>query len=67
MFDDIDLKDKRIPADAAGSSIEKRTTLTLSLTSSDKKALKLLAAERETTMAALIHEWIQIYTKEDNN
>ena len=24
----------------------------------DKKALKLMAAERETTIAAIIHEWI---------
>lgn len=38
---------------------EKRTTLSLSLTVSDKKALKMMAAERETTIAAIIHEWIQ--------
>lgn len=37
---------------------EKRTTLSLSLTVSDKKALKLIAAEQETTIAAVIHEWI---------
>lgn len=37
---------------------EKRTTLSLSLTVSDKKALKMMAAERETTIAAIIHEWI---------
>lgn len=37
---------------------KKRTTLSLSLTVSDKKALKLIAAEQETTIAAVIHEWI---------
>ena len=30
----------------------------LSLTVSDKKALKMMAAERETTIAAIIHEWV---------
>lgn len=38
---------------------EKRTTLSLSLTISDKKALKMMAAQRNTTIAAIIHEWIQ--------
>ena len=38
---------------------EKRTTLSLSLTVSDKKALKMMSAERETTIAAIIHEWSQ--------
>ena len=37
----------------------KRTTLSLSLTVSDKKVLKMMAAERDTTIAAIIHEWIQ--------
>lgn len=41
---------------------EKRTTLSLSLTVRDKKALKLLAAERGTTIAAIIHEWIAEHT-----
>ena len=43
---------------------EKRTTLSLSLTVSDKKALKMMAAERETTIAAIIHEWVQEHLKE---
>ena len=34
---------------------EKRTTLSLSLTVSDKKALKMMAAQRDTTIAAIIH------------
>ena len=37
----------------------KRTTLSLSLTTSDKKALKIMAAEKDTTIAAIIHEWIE--------
>ena len=40
---------------------EKRTTLSLSLTVSDKKALKMMAAERETTIAAIIHEWVAVH------
>ena len=43
---------------------EKRTTLSLSLTVSDKKALKMMAAEREMTIAAIIHEWIQEHLEE---
>ena len=43
---------------------EKRTTLSLSLTVSDKKALKMMAAERDTTIAAIIHEWVQKYLEE---
>ena len=49
-------------ADAAAE--EKRTTLSLSLTVSDKKALKMMAAERETTIAAIIHEWVQEHLEE---
>ena len=43
---------------------EKRTTLSLSLTVSDKKALKLMAVERETTIAAIVHEWVQEHLEE---
>lgn len=49
--------EKTVVADT--SAEEKRTTLSLSLTVSDKKALKMMAAERETTIAAIIHVWIQ--------
>ncbi len=42
----------------------KRTTLSLSLTASDKKALKLMAAERGITIAAIVHEWIAEHTVE---
>lgn len=43
---------------------EKRTTLSLSLTVSDKKSLKMMAAERETTIAAIIHEWVREHLEE---
>lgn len=49
---------------AAPAEDEKRTTLSLSLTASDKKALKMMAAERETTIAAIIHEWVQEHIEE---
>ncbi len=54
-----------VSSDAA--SDEKRTTLSLSLTVEDKKALKLMALERETTIAAIIHEWIQEHLEEVEN
>lgn len=43
---------------------EKRTTLSLSLTVSDKIALKMLAAKKGTTIAAIVHEWILEHFKE---
>lgn len=49
--------EKAVSADVPAAE-EKRTTLSLSLTVSDKKALKMMAAEKETTIAAIIHEWI---------
>ncbi|MBQ2457033.1 MAG: hypothetical protein II275_02630 [Bacteroidaceae bacterium] len=54
--------EKAVVADTAVE--EKRTTLSLSLTVGDKKALKMMAAERETTIAAIIHEWIQEHLEE---
>ena len=56
--------EKAVVADTATD--EKRTTLSLSLTVSDKKALKMMALERETTIAAIIHEWIQEHLEEVN-
>ena len=55
--------EKAVVADAAAD--EKRTTLSLSLTVSDKKALKLMALERDTTIAAIIHEWIAEHVRKD--
>ncbi len=46
-----------------GATVEEKCT-TLSLTVNDKQALKMIAAERETTIAAIIREWIIEYIKE---
>ena len=54
-----------VSADAAPAEDEKRTTLSLSLTVSDKKALKMMAVERETTIAAIIHEWVAEHARKD--
>lgn len=58
-------KQTTVSADAAPAEDEKRTTLSLSLTVSDKKALKMMAAERETTIAAIIHEWVAEHAQKD--
>lgn len=69
MFDkyaaNSEAEQKKIEKDGVANTAadEKRTTL--SLTVGDKKALKLMAAERETTIAAIIHEWIQKYLEEE--
>lgn len=55
--------EKAVSADASATE-EKRTTLSLSLTVSDKKALKMMAMEQETTIAAIIHEWVAEHMQE---
>lgn len=44
---------------------EERTTLSLSLTVSDKKKLKMLAMENDTTIASIIHGWIEEYSEKE--
>lgn len=56
--------EQTVSADSVPAEDEKRTTLSLSLTVSDKKALKMMAAERETTIAAIIHEWVTEHMQE---
>lgn len=51
-------------AGAAVEPEEKRTTLSLSLTVSDKKKLKMMAMEQDTTIAAIIHGWIAEHSEE---
>lgn len=46
--------EKTIVADTTAD--EKRTILSLSLTMSDKKTLKIMAAEPDTTIAAIIRQ-----------
>ena len=48
--------EKSVVADTAAD--EKRKTLSLSLTASDKKALKMRSLKEGKTIAAIIHEWI---------
>ena len=40
-------------------SEEELTRLTLSITVEDKRILKQAALDRDTTVAALVHEWVQ--------
>ena len=56
--------EQTVSADSVPAEDEKRTTLSLSLTVSDKKAPKMMAAERETTIAAIIHEWVAEHMQE---
>lgn len=57
--------EQTVSADAAPAEDEKRTALSLSLTVSDSEsAVKMMAAERETTIAAIIHEWVQEHLEE---
>lgn len=42
---------------------DRRTVISVSLSVEDKKALKILAAEKETTVSGLISEWIKKETK----
>ena len=37
---------------------KERTILSLSITVEDKKALKMMAIEKDMTIAAIIHEWV---------
>lgn len=46
--------EKTIVADTTAD--EKRTTLSLSFTMSDKETLKIMSAEHDTTIAAIIHQ-----------
>ena len=46
---------------------EKRTTLSLSLSVDDKKSIKKYAVEHETTVAAVVHEWISKYCNTEVN
>ena len=58
--------EKTVATSATGMSAddEKRTTLSLSLTVSDKKKLKMMAMEQNTTIAAIIHGWIAEHSEE---
>lgn len=53
-----------LAADAAAAEDEKNSTLSLSLTVSDKKALKMIVLWCEMAIAAIIHEWVQEHIEE---
>ncbi len=57
-------KIEKTVSDAEPVVEEKRTTLSLSLTVSDKKKLKMMAMEQDTTIAAIIHGWIAGHSEE---
>lgn len=38
---------------------EKRTIITLNLSPENKKAIKMYAVEKETTISALVNQWIE--------
>ena len=43
---------------------KERTILSLSITVEDKKALKMMAIEKDMTIAAIIHEWVAEHMQE---
>ena len=47
-------KDDKKPSESV-----RRTKLTLSMTAEDKKRLKIIAAQREKSISAMLREWIE--------
>ena len=45
--------------DKKPSESVRRTKLTLSMTAEDKKRLKIIAAQREKSISAMLREWIE--------
>lgn len=56
-------KIERAAATAGDEDDERRTTL--SLVVDDKRRLKLMAAQRDTTITALVHGWIAEHAEEE--
>lgn len=44
---------------------KERTTMTISISTEDKKKIKIIAAEKRMTVSAVIHEWIEKYSKKE--
>lgn len=40
---------------------DKKTTITFNISHENKKALKIYAAEKETTISAVVTEWVEKY------
>lgn len=51
---------------ASGEADEPRTTMTLSMSVSDKIALKMIATKRKKTVSKMLHEWIIQLQEEEN-
>ena len=47
-------KDDKKPSESV-----RRTKLTLAMTAEDKKRLKIIAAQREKSISAMLREWIE--------
>ena len=47
-------KDDKKPSESV-----RRTKLTLSMTAEDKKRLKIIAAQKEKSISAMLREWIE--------
>ena len=47
-------KDDKKPSESV-----RRSKLTLSMTAEDKKRLKIIAAQREKSISAMLREWIE--------
>ena len=58
-------KIERAAAIAGDEDDERRTTLSLSLVVDDKRRLKPMAAQRDTTITALVHGWIAEHAEEE--
>lgn len=50
----------------ANGADEPRTTMTLSMSVSDKMALKTIAMKRQKTVSKMLHEWIIELQEEEN-
>ena len=44
---------------ATAKTDEKKTTITFALSPENKKAIKIYAAENDTTISALLNSWIE--------
>lgn len=57
---------QNLQSQASGEADEPRTTMTLSMSVSDKMALKMIATKRKKTVSKMLHEWIIQLQEEEN-
>lgn len=58
---------QNLQSQASGEADEPRTTMTLSMSVSDKIALKMIATKRKKTVSKMLHEWIIELQQEEND